>query len=379
MRDQVNKTFDVYVQRVRKYGGTLPDTALRSGIVGENSTANTGPRMGTIQNDQSWAGWAISSFTNKISLARGEMQASPQASPQANGSVARSDVARLTSTSPVLDGRPSHWTASTAPKWGLASTYKSTSAAIDDSDDNPTVASFDEGDMDAWGALEDTKDDDDEHDKTTSKAKLRVDEPLTGSTIQPKTSSSSTTTAKSADKSFMAYDDSGEPDFAGWLAAQSQPSKAKGKKPLPKGLSKKQPSLSSTVRVNRASAATVATTTTATVNTQNPKIATRGSAIIAAHPSSGPSVSRVLRTAVDDHDDHDDHGRDLKEGDNPWEEDFITSRPSGGGTETIIGTTRTGRTEDGSSAAVGIKIIEIKPKENAWAEDLDDEWGDGWD
>jgi SCY1-like protein 1 len=31
------------------------------------------------------------------------------------------------------------------------------------------------------------------------------------------------------------YDDEGEPDFAGWLAAQSQ---AKSKKPLPKGLSK---------------------------------------------------------------------------------------------------------------------------------------------
>jgi SCY1-like protein 1 len=31
------------------------------------------------------------------------------------------------------------------------------------------------------------------------------------------------------------FDDGGEPDFAGWLAAQSQ---AKSKKPLPKGLSK---------------------------------------------------------------------------------------------------------------------------------------------
>lgn len=36
-------------------------------------------------------------------------------------------------------------------------------------------------------------------------------------------------------RSATKYDDKGEPDFAGWLAAQSQ---AKSKKPLPKGLTK---------------------------------------------------------------------------------------------------------------------------------------------
>lgn len=41
---------------------------------------------------------------------------------------------------------------------------------------------------------------------------------------------------KNAEQGFVAYDDSGEPDFAGWLTAQAQ---AKAKKPLPKGLTKK--------------------------------------------------------------------------------------------------------------------------------------------
>ena len=372
MRDQASKTFDIYVQRIRKYGETLQDTALRSGTAGGNSTANAGPRMGTVQNDQSWAGWAISSFTNKISLARGEMQASAQT----NGSAAGSDVARLISASPVLDGRPSHLTQSTVPKWGSASANQSTSAAIDDDDETSPIASFDEGDMDAWGALGDMNDDDDDDDddKITSKASLGVNEPSAGSTIKP-TMSSSTTMVKSADKSLVAYDDSGEPDFAGWLAAQSQQSKAKGKKPLPKGLTKKQPSLSATVSVNRASAATV-TSTAPTIHTRNPKIAAKGSTIIATHPStssSGPSTSRVLLSAVDD---HDDHGQDLKGAANPWEEDSTTIRPPGGGPKIV---TRTGGTEDRSSAAAGIKVNEIKPKENVWAEDLDDGWGDGWD
>jgi SCY1-like protein 1 len=45
------------------------------------------------------------------------------------------------------------------------------------------------------------------------------------------TTSPSTTPPPAA----VPYDDGGEPDFAGWLAAQS---KAKAKKPLPKGLGK---------------------------------------------------------------------------------------------------------------------------------------------
>lgn len=41
----------------------------------------------------------------------------------------------------------------------------------------------------------------------------------------------------------LPYDDGGEPDFAGWLEAQSQKKKAGGR-PLPKGLGKAKPSTS---------------------------------------------------------------------------------------------------------------------------------------
>jgi SCY1-like protein 1 len=46
-------------------------------------------------------------------------------------------------------------------------------------------------------------------------------------------SSPAPTSPATATASAVPYDDGGEPDFAGWLAAQS---KAKTKKPLPKGL-----------------------------------------------------------------------------------------------------------------------------------------------
>ena len=72
VRDQANKCFDTYLQRVRKYGNSLPDTTLPV-----PTTASIGgtPRMGTPQNDASgWAGWAISSFTNKLGPASGEIQ-----------------------------------------------------------------------------------------------------------------------------------------------------------------------------------------------------------------------------------------------------------------------------------------------------------------
>jgi SCY1-like protein 1 len=44
----------------------------------------------------------------------------------------------------------------------------------------------------------------------------------------------------------LAFDDGGEPDFAGWLAAQSQ---AKAKKALPKGLTKSTASSSAPLNV----------------------------------------------------------------------------------------------------------------------------------
>ncbi|MBE3048247.1 hypothetical protein IMZ48_38235 [Candidatus Bathyarchaeota archaeon] len=49
------------------------------------------------------------------------------------------------------------------------------------------------------------------------------------------------------------YDDGGEPDFAGWLAAQAQ--KKPGSKPLPKGLAKPKPPTTGATKTSAASKA----------------------------------------------------------------------------------------------------------------------------
>ena len=70
IRDQANKTLDLYIQRVRKFGANMADSVLPT----EPSKADApSARIGT-SNDKSWAGWAISSFTNKIAAADGEIE-----------------------------------------------------------------------------------------------------------------------------------------------------------------------------------------------------------------------------------------------------------------------------------------------------------------
>ncbi|RMZ83014.1 hypothetical protein DV737_g1786, partial [Chaetothyriales sp. CBS 132003] len=127
VRDQANKTFDSYMQRVQKYASTLPDTALPA----ENATNPAAAATTRIdnQNDTSWAGWAEEE------------------------------------------------------------------AEVEDT-------------LDAWGEMD--QDDD-----------SFFDAPSTAKAAAP---------AKP-----VPYDDGGEPDFAGWLAAQS---KAKSNKAPPKGLTK---------------------------------------------------------------------------------------------------------------------------------------------
>ena len=231
VRDQANKTLDIYLQRVRRYGATLPDTVLLA--AGSNDTGiSSAPRMGTPQNDTSWAGWAISSFTNKIASARGEIQpvvsnvGTPSEGP---GGRAKSVVPGSDTQHPI----PSLATASKLHRKAMDTSVPSTTthpppattpmttaaiAAPDYFDDNAIV----DEEMDAWAAMEDYEEFPEE---------------------------------KPADStaSFVAYDDSGEPDFAGWLAAQAQ---SKAKNQLPKGLTKK--SETSSNNLDAASKATAA-------------------------------------------------------------------------------------------------------------------------
>ena len=209
VRDQANKTLDLYLQRVRKYSQTLPETALPPQTTIGPTSANA-PRMGTPQQDTSWAGWAISSFTNKLASASGEMQSNTNGSEVAQQQQRPSSVPpttsynneRPTTTNPLQHGslaKPSH---------NPANTFTPTSLETA----NNKIETEDFGA--AWG---------DEEAGTDTSTSF---DPFAPSAL--------------SDTSAATYDDKGEPDFAGWLTAQTQ-AKQKAKNSLPKGLAKSSP------------------------------------------------------------------------------------------------------------------------------------------
>jgi SCY1-like protein 1 len=206
VRDQANKTLDIYLQRVRKFAQTLPDTVLPP-PGSTTGAASNAPRMGTTQADTSgWAGWAISSFTNKMAAASGQMQApsndesrvaSPE--PRANSVPAITGTTKPTAPIAAVKGLQPQIALAKATS---SNPFASSNASQADDDD------FDTGwndDGAAWGEEDPDAD------------------PFAPQSSKP---TSTTTTT---------FDDKGEPDFAGWIAAQS---KQKTKNPLPKGLGK---------------------------------------------------------------------------------------------------------------------------------------------
>lgn len=202
IRDQANKTLDMYLTRIRKHAETLPDTVQPppGSVAGSGGT----PRMGTPANDtSSWAGWAISSFTNKLATASGEMQAPPTS--------ISTEASRVTSPEPRASSVPP--TSSTnKPKTMPNSTLRSTTSTSnpfapppqdDDEDFDSGWGGDDAGD--AWGADEDISDP-----FASTPSQLNTSTPLL---------------------------EGGDPDFAGWLEAQAE-AKKKSKNILPKGLAK---------------------------------------------------------------------------------------------------------------------------------------------
>lgn len=195
VREQANKALDLYVARVRKYGQTLPDSVLPPPETA--ATANI-PRMATPQTENSWTGWAISSFTNKMAAASGEMQQKPQlldaGAPRntiqtaSNPSLREAARPRLSTTesAPIVPQKPIS-TAQSSPGDDFAGDW----GAMDDDDS-----------AGAWGDAD---------------------------AFNTAPSSKSATPLAS-------YDDGGEPDFEGWLSAQSAAKKQKA--PLPRGLSR---------------------------------------------------------------------------------------------------------------------------------------------
>ncbi|KAL2817861.1 armadillo-type protein [Aspergillus granulosus] len=203
IRDQANKTLDLYLQRVRKFGTTLPDTALPP-ATSPDAPKEDAARIGT-SNDKSWAGWAISSFTNKMAAANGDIQptgAKPSEETTRSASVPR----------PAKSPSPAPSTRSNTLRPAAQSLNRSVSEQP-----TPVQKAEEPADdvYDAWGAMDDNDygwgNNEDPFSTPTAPAS-------TGTTSKPKASP-------------VPYDDGGEPDFAGWLAAQS-----KAKKPLPKGL-----------------------------------------------------------------------------------------------------------------------------------------------
>jgi len=253
------------MQRVRKFSQTMPDSVLPPP---EAMTANANPpRMSTPQNDNSWAGWAISSFTNKLAAASGEIE------PNSNGTAA-SPLDRPASVpavgaqkpmgSPLAVGRarPAPVFSPSAPIVPKVSSGLQNALAAPDAEDEDYGGDWgdlDDDVADAWGDSEDVP---------------RAVEPVvTGNT---------------------AFDDQGEPDFAGWLNAQAQ-AKTKTKNPLPKGLSKARSPTNPILRTSSMGA----TATTKAAAAANPARANPAKPVITRPAPNKPAAT----TAADEDDD----------------------------------------------------------------------------
>lgn len=209
IRDSANRAIDTYLHKIRAAASDMPETALPPPqAAGAGGAA--APRMATPKSGESagWTGWAISSFTNKLSTAAGDMQT--------NGSGATTPKP---APSPGLDSRkPQTASASTLHRQAVSSPPAESSRGTSP---NPTAMAqeflpeddFDDG-GDSWGDMGDMDENDD-------------------SSNRPSTSNDKATLPTSA--SATPFDDA-EPDFASWLAERS--GKKPGAKPLPKGLSK---------------------------------------------------------------------------------------------------------------------------------------------
>jgi SCY1-like protein 1 len=217
VRDQAIKTMDVYMAKIRKAAAGMPDTVLPP----PSAVDQTGPRMSTPQPESSvpgsWAGWAISSFTNKLSTAAGEIEANGVATPTPQQQHRPGGLPASSSSASALHRQALKSPPASAP---LSRSSSSTGNFGGDSFfTEPEASAVD--DFDAWGDMDESEDNGGASETTTSP-------PAKTSGLPNRTVS--TTTSASA----TPFDDA-EPDFAGWLAKKSGASSGK---PLPKGLGK---------------------------------------------------------------------------------------------------------------------------------------------
>ncbi|KAL6878839.1 ARM repeat-containing protein [Trichoderma novae-zelandiae] len=212
IRDQASKTMDIYLQKVRKAAAAMPDTALPP-PQSQPADASTA-QAATVQpgaSGSSWAGWAISSFTNKLTAVAGDMQTASSPAPAPVSPSPSSEAKKPTTSSASTLHRQT--LTSPPPASGLSTPSAASAIAgqfLPDDDDDAG---------DGWGDLKD--DDGDAGDGWGN------DDDGFGTT-------SAASKAPAAVSATPFGED--EPDFAGWLAAQAQ-KKGPGKA-LPKGLSK---------------------------------------------------------------------------------------------------------------------------------------------
>lgn len=228
VRDQALKTMDVYMQKIKKAVDDMPDTVLPPPQTNDNAAA---PRMSTPQPTESaaagWAGWAISSFTNKVSAAAGDIQ--PTAS---NGSTPAPEVKRpapmtTTSASASTLHRQAMRSPQPAPSTPLSRASSSNfGGEAYFADPEPA-----DDDDDAWGAMDDN---DNLFDDATTATNDSMASSTTFTSSKKEPARNISSSGSGSAKPFGGDDE--EPDFAGWLASQ-QKSKVGGK-PLPKGLTK---------------------------------------------------------------------------------------------------------------------------------------------
>jgi SCY1-like protein 1 len=240
VRDQANKTLEIFLQRVRKYAQSLPETVEPP--VSSARAQEKISRTGTPQTDtSSWAGWAMSSFTNKLASVSGQMQvennagdasAAPETRPSSVPPVSSTPQRQAPSTSPLQSLK------SPASAKGTMGSNPLPQTAAPFPTPNEPVEDFDalwDGGGNEWG--EGDADDEKTDDPFASKSKNEA----------------------------AVFDDKGEPDFEGWLNAQSQAKTLK--KPLPKGLTKSKTSGRPAMTKANSTSKTVAKSTLGTKST----------------------------------------------------------------------------------------------------------------
>ncbi|KAK3899855.1 armadillo-type protein [Staphylotrichum tortipilum] len=244
IRDQASKTIDVYFAKIKKAAAAMPDTVLPP----EGATSTTpAPRMSTPQPAESaaasWAGWAISSFTNTLATAAGEIQSAAAA----NGSAAPSSSAQPTAAkrptlppSTTSSASALHRQALKSPVPSSTNLFAASSPGLTSSGSkNPFAPSDDDAAeddaADAWGDMDDLPDEEAEASDGAGFFEAKPT-PASSSVVSSKTVVGKTK-VKAAAVPATPFDDGSEPDFAGWLAAQAEKKKGGGAG-LPKGLSK---------------------------------------------------------------------------------------------------------------------------------------------